>query len=131
MCRKMFIPLISFLLILGLNCIHCRNPLQDRRIDPEVQKAIDDFIQEIFLSGNSTYGLGLAIVHNDGELLYTNGYGLADIPKQIPVTNTSQFVLGSVSKVLLVCITFSKHVCVVTFNFNFLNILCDRVSQDC
>lgn len=95
--NSLLLPLGVLLLV--SQCPGQLSPNWERRIDPDLQKTIDDYIQNVYLSGNSSYGMTVAIVQGDNnELLYSTGYGLANIPKEIPVTNKTQFVLGSISK---------------------------------
>jgi len=76
---------------------------QGRNIDPETRRKIDDFIQNVYLPASKISNLGLAVVQNDGEILYTTGFGYADQEKMIPNGNNTQFLIGSVTKV-----TFKK-----------------------
>lgn len=81
-----------------------------RIISPQIQKAIEDYIRTLYQWGNPTFGLGLSIVQLDDEgndkVLYSEGFGKADIEKEIQNTNSSQFLLGSIAKVLKLSIFF-------------------------
>jgi len=44
-------------------------------------------------------GMSVALAH-DGSLLWSEGFGLADVEREAPVTTLTRFRLGSVSKVL-------------------------------
>ena len=64
-------------------------------------RAVDDIFTE-FERRDNTYPLGrpgcaLAIVQ-DGEIAYSNGYGMADLEHDVPITPQSVFYAGSVSK---------------------------------
>lgn len=90
------------LLLVGISVTHPATSLASpakRSIDPIIEKILNDYILNEYLPRSNTNGLGLAIVHNDGEILYTNGYGVADIENQKPVANDTQFIIGSLSKV--------------------------------
>ncbi|MEO6732261.1 MAG: serine hydrolase domain-containing protein [Ferruginibacter sp.] len=56
-------------------------------------------VDEIFkeLNGKSTPGLALGII-KDGSLIYTKGYGMADLEHDIAITDSTIFYIGSVSK---------------------------------
>ena len=45
-------------------------------------------------------GFGVVIVHSD-SMIYTNGFGLADVEKQIPFTPKTIHVMASVSKTFI------------------------------
>lgn len=100
MSQSLYFFTLGVLLVLSASHLQLSD---SRKIPPETQKAIDDYVLNTFFGRNQTYGLGLAVVQNGGngeeEILYTTGYGLADIPKNIPITNSTQFLMGSVTKV--------------------------------
>lgn len=56
-------------------------------------------IDSLFLDWNKPDVPGCAIgIVKDGKLIYSNGYGIADLEHDIPITPTSVFYIGSVSK---------------------------------
>ena len=61
----------------------------------EESQSIDD----IFIEWNKpdTPGAALGIV-KDGNLIYSNGYGIGDLEHNIKITSSSVFYIGSVSK---------------------------------
>jgi len=64
-------------------------------------KPTQDFksIDDLFVEWNNTDVPGAAIgIVKDGELIYSNGYGSADLEHDINITPTSVFYIGSVSK---------------------------------
>lgn len=71
---------------------------QKRQIDPEVERKINDFINNVYLPSAKVSTLALTIVQNDGQVLYTNGYGWANEEKKIRNTNETLFIIGSVTK---------------------------------
>lgn len=85
-------------LILGTCFVH--SSFTQRNIDPEIQKQIDDFINDVYLPYSQISSMGLTIVKDDGQLLYTTGYGFADHEKGIPNGNQTQFLIGSTTKVV-------------------------------
>ncbi len=89
------------LLGLILGCF-VHSSLAQRNIDPEIQKQIDDFINDVYLPSSQISSMGLTIVKDDGQLLYTTGYGFSDHEKGIPNGNQTQFLIGSTTKVILI-----------------------------
>ncbi|CAL8109668.1 unnamed protein product [Orchesella dallaii] len=92
---------IASLFIIGIVFFlsHTQTSLsQGQNIDPEIRSKIDDFIQNTYLPATNTSTLGLAIIQNDGELLYSTGFGYADQEKMIPNGNETQFLIGSITK---------------------------------
>ncbi len=65
------------------------------QLAPETKERID----EIFIAWDTAWtpGVAVAVVH-DGNLVYSNGYGLANLEYDIPVTPTTVFHIASVSK---------------------------------
>jgi CubicO group peptidase (beta-lactamase class C family) len=56
-------------------------------------------VDSIFLQWNKSSSPGTAIgIIKDGKLLYSNGYGIADLEHNIHITDTTLFYIGSVSK---------------------------------
>jgi len=56
-------------------------------------------IDELFLDWNkpNTPGVALGVIKN-GELIYSKGYGVADLEHDVPITPSSVFYMASVSK---------------------------------
>jgi serine beta-lactamase-like protein LACTB len=50
-----------------------------------------------FLAANSVPGISVAVVR-DGELLWSAGFGMADLENFVPATSSTLFRLGSISK---------------------------------
>jgi serine beta-lactamase-like protein LACTB len=50
-----------------------------------------------FLAANSVPGISVAVVQ-DGELLWSAGFGMADLENFVPATSSTLFRLGSISK---------------------------------
>lgn len=70
-----------------------------RKVTPVLEYQIDNYIRQVYLPEAHVSSLGIAIVSNDGGVLYTNGYGWANQEKFISNTNETQFNLGSSTKV--------------------------------
>jgi CubicO group peptidase (beta-lactamase class C family) len=63
---------------------------------PELQTMIDDFVAERMEQGKLP-GLSLVIV-KDGQILYTKGYGFANIETQTPMTDRTPVAVASQAK---------------------------------
>lgn len=96
-----------------------RNSAMGALIDPQMKEAIDDFIKNKYLPANSNPALSLALTSGNGSLLYTTGYGLMDVANELPTTNDTFFLLGSISKVRLQNNGVKKKLCFMSF-FLFL-----------
>ena len=56
-------------------------------------------LDEIFKQWNSSSSPGAALgIIKDGKLIYSKGYGMADLEHDIPITDSTIFYIGSVSK---------------------------------
>lgn len=84
-----------------------------RQIDPEIQKEIDDFMNDVYFPLSNVTKLGLAIVQNNGQVLYTTGYGLADEEKGVPNTNQTQFLVASITKVKIIGKDYKVIICLL------------------
>lgn len=109
---------LGVILPFSLHLISAGRRHDDRKISPEIQKAIDDYILNDVFLGNDTFGMGLSIVKEDGEVLYTTGYGMADIPQKIRNGNETQFLIGSVSKVKFI---FKPYLILKSVNYTYKN----------
>ncbi len=83
--------LLSALLTLALTSVRAQQTLS-----PELRVRIDAAAQN-FLSTSSAPGVSIAIVQN-GQLVYANGYGFADLENSVPATAETRYRLASVSK---------------------------------
>ncbi len=82
---KSFIPILLFISFL----YSCDTP-QDIS-DPKVDKIFAE------INNSSDPGCALGVI-KDGELIYSKGYGMADLEHGIPINNETIFYIGSVSK---------------------------------
>lgn len=60
-------------------------------------QSIEQYIDSLFSKFNDYSGVAIGIFHN-GEIIFSKGYGLADIEKRIPITDSTNFRLASVTK---------------------------------
>src|SRR5512138_1877271 len=56
---------------------------------------LDSLFQTMFKKGEPG---GAVLIAKDGKIIYKNGFGVADIQTQEPITGKTVFNLGSVSK---------------------------------
>jgi CubicO group peptidase (beta-lactamase class C family) len=68
-------------------------------LSAEISKNKITKIDELFLEWNKpdTPGIALGVIKN-GELVYSKGYGIADLEHDVPITPSSVFYMASVSK---------------------------------
>ncbi|CAL8129100.1 unnamed protein product [Orchesella dallaii] len=107
---RTFSLLIEIVLISHVSLSNCQT------INPEVQIQIENFIQNVYLPATNTSSLGLTIVQNDGEVLFTTGYGYSDQEKLLMNGNETQFLVGSITKSL------TSTVVVKTLSENFTDL---------
>jgi serine beta-lactamase-like protein LACTB len=65
--------------------------------DTAIQQAVK--MCEAFISSGNAHGVQLAVRKN-GRLVFSKGFGLANVEKNIPVTDSTLFKVGSISKAL-------------------------------
>ncbi|ODN01541.1 Esterase EstB [Orchesella cincta] len=95
---RIILQILSFCVLGLLLSLPQLSVSQNQNIDPAIQGKIHDFIQNVYLPATKTSTLGLSIVKNDGEVLYSTGYGYADQEIFIPNGNQTQFLIGSTTK---------------------------------
>lgn len=76
------------------------NAQQDRNITADIQTKIDNYIRDTYLASANATNMVVAIVRNNGEMLYTAGFGFADQERNISMSNDTQISIGSVTKVI-------------------------------
>src|SRR5438093_2708826 len=81
-----------------LSVLLCTSPLsaQQRSFPLEKRAAIEKAVAN-FMSANSIPGLSAAVVL-EGDLRWSQGFGMADLENYSPATSSSLFRLGSISK---------------------------------
>jgi CubicO group peptidase (beta-lactamase class C family) len=72
--------------------------LSNCELEPALQNAIDDLVQNEFFTRGKGAAIGLSIVKGD-QVLYTNGYGQSDIENGIKADNSTLFNIASITKV--------------------------------
>lgn len=71
---------------------------QDARVSPDERAKLEGAISK-FMAANSVPGLSAAVVQN-GEYLWSGGFGMADLENFVPATAETLYRLASVSKPL-------------------------------
>jgi CubicO group peptidase (beta-lactamase class C family) len=71
-------------------------PAQTKTLSPE-KRAQMEKAASTFTSANSVPGISVAVVQ-DGELVWSQGFGMADLENFVPATSSTLFRLGSISK---------------------------------
>lgn len=69
---------------------------QQKTLSQEKVAAIDRAASD-FMASTSATGIGVAVVL-DGQLIWSSGFGLADLENNVPATPATLFRLGSISK---------------------------------
>src|SRR5215471_15881268 len=68
-------------------------------VDGQLGTADQTRIDELFKTWNNSTSPGAALgIVKDGKLVYTKGYGRADLEHDVPITDSTIFYIGSVSK---------------------------------
>ena len=85
------LPLMVGGLLLVLSATHCARP--------DAQAVSADEVDALFAEWDQpdSPGCALAVIH-EGEIVYKNGYGMANLEHGVPITPTTVFYSGSVSK---------------------------------
>src|SRR5208282_2876185 len=88
---------VAFALLL-LSFFLCPTPLraQNKILSAEKRAQIEKAASS-FMAANSVPGLGVAVVQ-DGELVWSQGFGIADLENFVPATASTLFRLASISK---------------------------------
>ncbi len=85
--KKILLVLCGFFFLLTLKA---QSPT-DKRL-----KGLDTFVTRV-LTGFNAPGVSIAVVEK-GKVIYTGGFGYRDIKKKLPVTENTQFGIGSCTK---------------------------------
>ena len=86
MCTILLVPLL-------MSCTRLGPPR--RVVKSEAIPPIDEMLTEMARGGNFT---GSVLIAQDGKILFSKGYGLADRVHRIPNTPQTRFHLGSMTK---------------------------------
>ena len=89
-----FTRIPAFILLVALTVVSSR-PVDAQRIDPDIIDAVDQLFAD--WAGNTSPGGVVGIVRG-GELVYAQGYGLANLEYPSPNTPNTVFPIASTSK---------------------------------
>lgn len=90
--NRRLVLIVSIIATLGLATVAAGQIAQTARVDPAK-------IDQIFASVANTKSPGcVAATIRDGKIEFARGYGMADIARGVPITPTTAFNLGSVTK---------------------------------
>ena len=84
-----------FLLVCGLGVSRAADPTG--KLSEEKQAKIEAAISTLMKSQLGAPGLSVAVVQ-DGELVWSAGFGMADLENSVPATSQTLYRLGSISK---------------------------------
>ena len=92
---NLFRSRVLFLLVLFLGGVSAASA-QQKSLPAEKRAQIEKAVSS-FMSANSVPGIGVAVVL-EGEPVWSAGFGMADLENFAPVTSSTLFRLGSISK---------------------------------
>jgi CubicO group peptidase (beta-lactamase class C family) len=87
-----FFLLLVAIFFLGLSPLHAQTKSFSVDKRTQIEKATSSF-----MAANSVPGISVAVVQ-DGELVWSQGFGMADLENSVPATSFTLFRLGSISK---------------------------------
>jgi CubicO group peptidase (beta-lactamase class C family) len=89
------------LILAGLSVISCASPLHDTSEETsylKTESAAREIGTALTEGDGAVTAASIAVMH-EGELIFSQGFGLRDIDENLPVDRYTQFNIGSVSKV--------------------------------
>ncbi|MGZ3417143.1 MAG: serine hydrolase domain-containing protein [Polyangiales bacterium] len=90
------------LVLIASLCFACSSKSETPAVTPdggaEVQLSLDDFVKQQMEAAHLP-SVAIAVIKN-GKVVLTRAWGTADLEKSIPATDSSIYVLGSVSKTM-------------------------------
>ena len=81
---------------------------QTRKLSSEKQAKIESAISK-FMADSKAPGISAAVVQ-DGEFVWSAGFGMADLENSVPATSQTLYRLGSISKSIMATAAI-VHVC--------------------
>jgi serine beta-lactamase-like protein LACTB, mitochondrial len=87
---------VTVFLVFASLAISNRSFAQDGKLAPEKRAAIETAVSK-FMAASQVPGLSAAVVEN-GEYVWSAGFGMADLENFVPATSQTLYRLGSVSK---------------------------------
>jgi hypothetical protein len=94
-CHAVLIPI---LLLVMASIVHAKEPIPQEIADA-TQSSITQKVDELFAVWNKsdTPGCALAVI-KDGKIIYSHGYGMADLEREAPNAPSTIFHIASMSK---------------------------------
>ena len=92
---SLFRSCVLCLLVLSIGAVSAASA-QQKSLSAEKRAQIEKAVSS-FMSASSVPGIGVAVVL-EGELAWSAGFGMADLENPAPVTSSTLFRLGSISK---------------------------------
>jgi CubicO group peptidase (beta-lactamase class C family) len=91
---------IGFLGVVGVLAVALAGVLKadGSKVSPEEKAQFDDAVSK-FMAASHAPGISAAVVEN-GALVWSEGFGLADLENSVPATSRTLYRLGSVSKAI-------------------------------
>ena len=93
---RLFVIMLSlFFTISTISSQNSKNDKSNQPLSQHVKGNIDTIFKQFNIPGSPGYAIGIV---RDTEILYTKGYGSANLDYEIPITPNSAFDIASVSK---------------------------------
>jgi len=86
------LALLLFTVHIGASSLQAQSKSLSAEKRTQIERAASSF-----MAANSVPGISVAVVQ-DGELLWSQGFGMADLENFVPATSSTLFRLGSISK---------------------------------
>ena len=84
----------NYFIVIAISVLFYSCTEKDKSIRFEHEASIDSLFQNI---DSNSPGFAVGVI-KDGNLVFSKGYGMANLEYNIPITNDSKFAVGSVSK---------------------------------
>lgn len=82
-------------------------------VTSEQELEIDSLVRDVFMAESDIPGVGVTIVENFGESVFTKGYGFSDVDRNITADENTKFCIASITKVKSTHLHFHRK----SFNF--------------
>lgn len=74
----------------------------------EQELEIDSLVRDVFMAESEIPGVGVTIVENFGESIFSRGYGYSDKERNVTANENTKFCIASITKVFIVHRSFRK-----------------------
>lgn len=96
--------ILALLSMLFVQCKKHKEPLESNFSDNQIPISKIDSICRSFIEKGNTVGLSIGIAHN-GEVIFSKGYGMANIESKKKATDSTIYAIASVSKFVTAIVT--------------------------